>query len=111
MSECPKTEELLKVLDLPEDDQFAEVLVHISPAGEVTCSNDQYYYKGRMFWTLADLAFRLRDEAFLSIKGGAAWCQGCRIVIQAVNNSDEFPVWSKPIHWIIAALIAKQEKE
>ena len=53
-------------------------------------------------------AFRLRDEMFQSAKGKAAWCQGCRIVIETVNNSDEFAVWSRPIHWIVAALIAKE---
>ena len=95
-----KVKELLGVLDLDADHRFWAVQKDLLP------DDAEMYDTGKI--SVADLAFRLRDEMFQSAKGKAAWCQGCRIVIETVNNSDEFAVWSQPIHWIIAALIAKE---
>lgn len=104
-----KIDEYRAVLDIPEESQKIWLV----------CKNiikNSEGDKGQVVLdeSLADLAFRMRDEMFLSAKRKSAWCQGCRIVIKAVDNSDEFPVWPQPIHWIVVVLIAeelaKQEK-
>jgi hypothetical protein len=64
--------------------------------------------------TLADLAFRLRDEAVGYNRN--RWIDALRTVWKYSHNyrtSKQFwMIESKPIHWIIAALIAKpKDKE
>lgn len=103
-----KKDELLKVLDMPEAERW-EWLVKNNigglAVGEVAHE--------------ADLAFRLRDE-FKSVLQHADWEIGRFHVFAHCNNktyswTEErcelvdswFMEWSKPIHWIIAALIAK----
>lgn len=105
-----KTEELLAVLDLTRQEQWEWLEAKFSETDDLHCClGTPICFTGEQ--DLANLAFRLRDEMFSSAKGKAAWCRGCRIVIKAANNSDEFPVWSQPIHWIIAALIAKHKEK
>lgn len=66
--------------------------------------------------SLADLAFRLRDEVKGS-EGMNAWVKATKKVFEHINpkaNSNYYLTASyfvdnaKPIHWIIAALIAKE---
>jgi hypothetical protein len=124
--------ELLAVLDLPEDEQ-------LEWAAALFFDNDQF----AAGCYLADLAFRLRDEAvqleYIEIEaddlpyglhgGSGLWtiaktltaaraddvCEGfidlCGKFSQRERIVDGwFVKWAKPIHYIIAALIAKEKK-
>jgi len=121
-----KKEELLKVLDMLEDEQLMWLKKHREEYG-IDNHPSSYPLKGfpraaRFF--LADLAFRLRDEAvkkdLVGYPTGYMECQ--RVVwIHVINPAqyDDIPSgkgsggwWmycAKPIHWIIAALIAKEQ--
>jgi hypothetical protein len=90
-------EERLKVLDMNEDEQ-------------VDWLWDRNILKPNE--SLADLAFRLRDEAVK--KDWMYWEIACCQVWQATPhkynyNPGRFGSRAKPIHWIIAALIAKEK--
>ncbi len=102
-----KTKELLAVLDMPPREQYFTVLeiCDESPADR-DCSS------------FADLAFRLRDEA-VELDKGVLFGRGLAKICQKIYNNEgynlhEFLSWAatlaKPIHWIIAALIAKELK-
>ena len=89
---------LLKVLDMSEDspEQYGWLLSTIREH-KACCP--------------ADLAFRLRDEA------GVRFYTAMRIIYDVITNDsnpDGFSIWwmlnTKPIHWIIAALIAKDKE-
>ena len=97
--------ELLKVLDITKEEQWVWCAKNIKAVGE----------------SLADLAFRLRDEA--ENKEGLWWSGGLSKVFFYLAHSPErfdlssedrmrqfqwFGTKAKPIHWIIAALIAKE---
>ncbi len=100
-----KTDELLKVLDL----SGAEQIQWLDEQGIIRCTE-----------SLADLAFRLRDEAVnktnnfvpgrLDVYQRYLQNQGIERGIMASHIIDDMDVWfvscAKPIHWIIAALIA-----
>ena len=65
--------------------------------------------------SLADLAFRLRDEAVR--KSAYDWTSACVEVFREVCTDwpeRNFDVWwqdnSQPIHWILSALMAKEKK-
>ena len=109
----PEIEKLLKVLDLSEKKQH-EWLINNS------LIESKY---GRFPWSvvLADLAFRLRDEVINEDVKSSIDCWWCEAsyevylyVIGEENEKDEigldtwFSMRAKPIHWIIAALIAKE---
>lgn len=100
--------ELLAVLDMSEEEQ--KQWLHDN------FLNREYYYP-----SLADLAFRLRDEAVLL--DNFPWA--CAEVYNYAHNyklgPNEVPapttlmwIWfanqARPIHWIIAALIAKEKE-
>ena len=95
-----KTKELLAVLDLPEGEQWIWVSEN---------------YKDK-FWSLADLAFRLRDEAanmryskLVSAMEKVAMKSAKALTSYDMEGFNEwFAMVAKPIHWIIAALISKE---
>ena len=104
-------DKLLAVLDLSEDEQWEWLwknrqLTHIS--WNMTATRNMI---------LADLAFRLRDEVFQ--KGQRyAYNNALEEVYEYEKELDKKGTdkagwgiyWSQPIHWIIAALIAKETK-
>ena len=95
-----KIAELLAVLDMTKFEQKDWVRHNSMP----------YLWRG----SLADLAFRLRDEVAngkLKIANGdtSAWYVGLQMVEGYLGESSAWLMHrSKPIHWIIAALIAKE---
>ena len=113
---------LLKVLDMPEKEQRAWVGYFAKeqqwrPCTHTSCHNHKshpcencgriggYYYLG----SLADLAFRLRDEA--GVIGNMH--KGIKMVCKKASPPNKtFIEWwayeAQPIHWIIASLIAKE---
>jgi hypothetical protein len=102
MNKDEKIKELLAVLDLPAKEQYFKVLelCDESPADR-DCPS------------LADLAFRLRDE-MLKMEHYAPF-EARRLVGNYTTKSHSIEIseywWAckvKPIHWIIAALIAKE---
>jgi len=126
-----KIKELLSVLDLPKDEQFhalyrrglideadyKAVISTISLTKERPSAkemNEAVEQRDKLIGTVfADLAFRRRDE--VSLKDMAA---GVYKVAQKLKSSDvqlsteHITTWfgytAQPIHWIIAALIAKE---
>ncbi len=109
----PKIKELLVVLDMPVEEQWAWItegkkVIEFFPDDEIFIGDPQKY--------LADLAFRLRDEVKAFV-GHKFWDEGKCLVANYVANDVEggglaYNQWfidnSQPIHWIIAALIAKE---
>ena len=95
--------ELLKVLDMNEEDRWVWLRKKV----------------GR-FHSLADLAFRLRDEVVKENQD--SWLKGCYVVDCKTGNYGDGRIYTdnngltaesnilraKPIYWIIAALIAKE---
>ena len=107
---------LLKVLDISEDEQQMiwlikkEVMVgavlQCKGGSELPCPSE----------SLADLAFRLRDEARKCSDEALAeaWAMIYHYDCPDKRNTDgDVYIWwiwnAKPIHWIIAALIAKDK--
>lgn len=85
-------QELLAVSDMSEESQIMWSLVHTDM---------------REPESLADLAFRLRDEVVVNY-GDLIWHKATlKICGYMGKNSIWFKQYAKPIHWIIAALIAK----
>ena len=85
--------QLLEVLNMGEDEQDRWCAINTNRKG----------------WEhLADLAFRLRDEV---IKEGLDWDDALILVWKILGRSMKYQTfckyYTKPIHWIIAALIAK----
>lgn len=105
-----KTEELLKVLDLPKGEQQIWWENQTGLGSIIECS-------------IPKAAFRLRDEVINNdLKNETDnWCESSYevflYVIGEENERDEpgldtwFTMYSKPIHWIIAVLIAKQKEK
>ena len=97
--------DLLAVLDLPEDEQCNWL-----------SQNTEIKFKAHLTGqeSLADLAFRLRDEAVKSFDNWwGYWERAIEIVyLQSKKEPDDICDWwmyfSRPIHWIIAALIEKK---
>jgi hypothetical protein len=112
--------ELLAVLDLPEfpdglgnANQF-DWLVQNVPDFEY--DDDEagfYYYKKQLIGGIADYAIRLRDEA-----GQGRFVNGIIEVFEHLYGYSDYKsvmMWlcseeCKPIHYIVAALIAKEKK-
>lgn len=105
-------EELLKVLDMSEDEQHKWV--------DNNCELEGYKSIGSGFVpteSLADLAFRLRDEACKEINGCEKYHNGLEaIYIHRCKKKQcqSFYAWLtyqlKPIDMIIATLTAKKSK-
>ena len=108
--------DLLKILDMSEDEQWEWCVKNVK---EKTIGE-----------SLADLAFRLRDKAVSKYYNN--WCKAKEIVwlhkntdaqryvdiVDGLDGADDriigrraifFSNQAKPIHWIIAALIAKEK--
>jgi hypothetical protein len=105
-----KIKELLSILDLTGDEQETWVYKNIL---KYEAGGLGHNYKGFPIHTLADLAFRMRDETVKSYWGSA------RVrVFRAIKDVAHFGAakyleqwwdrYAQPIHWIIAALIAKE---
>ena len=105
------TDELLAVLDMPEDEQL------------IWCAKNAGL--DLLDATLADLAFRLRDEAVWHISDEAIphWENALKKIyvhlfscLEPETEYAEKVMWrwwfesAKPIHIIIAALIAKEKQ-
>ena len=97
-----RIKELLAVLDMPEGspEQYGWLLSTIREH-KACCP--------------ADLSFRLRDEVLSSENGMRQWiCGMFDVYMKATKNKLLNWKWgyvkAKPIHWIIAALIAKEMK-
>ncbi len=115
-------EELLKVLDMSEDEQlfFLNNLWQNRKLPE--WFNLQPNIDGKLVMSdnnrrlLADLAFRLRDEVFKEYGAIEGFHEGIYKVMMKVEGHDNWATayWGEcianPIHWIIAALIAKGSK-
>lgn len=149
-----KIDELLAVLEMPEEKQRMQLSRYITPRPWLHTFTERHIDKPTPKWivecrtcqnqweflgynieqilaeenkirqkecpnpkpiteSLATLAFRLRDEAVK--KDSYIWTEACVNVFRKVcSDWDErsFDVWwqdnSRPIHWIIAALIAKE---
>ena len=113
-----KIKELLAVLDMPKpDEQLYWLKEHREEFG---IDNHPASYPLRGFpraakFFLADLAFRLRDEAVKKSIG--FWRDGQLAVFyhvakQNVWRVSDLDMWfarhTQPIHWIISSLIAKE---
>lgn len=102
-------EKLLKTLDMPEKEQW-KWLDKKFPGDLHGCSKDYICEEGRK--DLADLAFRLRDEGRDVSETYTAMLDVQNYVQKDCVRAMDYRWWAlhtKPIHWIIAALIAKQE--
>ena len=100
-------DKLLAVLDMSEDEQIEWVKANCDMKSRPL---------GRHFImiqeSMDDLAFRLRDEA--AGKDWVGWQIGSAYVWEKIGesyNPGKFGNKAKPIHWIIASLIAKGETE
>lgn len=127
----PKTKELLSVLDLSEEEQYRWVDTNVEQEGWEAPISKSFVSTE----SIADLAFRLRDEVkdlpdFVFSKawhlivakcmykynwGDKEWKQnfeeftGSRDAVPNSTDREIFALWdSKPIHWIVTALIAKE---
>jgi len=102
-------EELLKVLDMSEEEQFKWLRLY---GYKLHYTSDVIYNEMQM----AHLAFRLRDEANVFMFGDELFMIFYNTEYFKNKDYDTFALWQaskecKPIHWIIAALIAKGEKD
>lgn len=93
-----KIDKLLAVLDMLTSEQYKWCIAN----------TDLYPYE-----SLADLAFWLRDEVLSSKYGTLHWVSGMFDVYMKMTGSKLLNwkwgyIEAKPIHWIIAALIAKE---
>lgn len=112
MTKKDKIKELLGVLDMDSDSQFWTIQKYLSP------EEAELYDTSEI--SLADLAFRLRDE--VKSKHEKEWYRACFIVDEGLfnpNGGRGYTEWHgaeaehgilqrDPIHWIIAALITKE---
>ena len=109
------SDELLAVLDMTEEQQSKWVYAN-KGQGEPCCA-----YSCRE--CLAHIAFRLRDEVEWGSLHAAMqrvwgyWCKKSWPSRKTAGETKQHVAWhrfwmhrSKPIHWIIAALIAKESK-
>ena len=98
-------EEILKLHELSEEKQRQVLIFEGVLKGEKI---DQY---NTAYESLADCAFRLRDE-FVEVNGMDLWKGQIKKLLDA--DIYEWRTWTaraKPIHWIQAALLAQIEKE
>ncbi len=94
--------DLLKVLDMSEDEQY----LWVKNWQDKNCIKN----RAMAFISLADLAFRLRDEVVTN-QGEIAWHKAEVIVCEYMGKATCWiSHYGQPIHWIIAALKAKEQK-
>lgn len=131
--------DLLKVLDMSEEEQVEffyikgyRQLVDTFPVGglRIKCNDSNEIISVKHSQSklrfdkraLADLAFRLRDEVIVE-QGTMAWFNALFDLNEYVGGSKKYTTpsmpfdedrwlcyYGKPIHWIIAALIAKDKE-
>lgn len=112
--------DLLKVLDISEEEQYNWLWQRSATFGfdlkwidfDVPSAYD-HSVKKEIAKCLADLAFRLRDEAMSSRYLYSALLDVHQKAEGPQNRKQDFGFWflrAKPIHWIIAALIAKEKE-
>ena len=92
--------DLLAVLDTSEKEQRKWLLIN-------------YFHQRMPGVSNADLAFRLRDETMESSELYSAMLDVHQHVEGSQDRAQDYVFWSmraEPIHWIIAALIAKGPK-
>lgn len=90
--------ELLAVLAMPEKKQRAWLLAN-------------YFHQRMPRESTAELTFRLRDEAMSNHKFYSAMLDVHQEVEGSADRSQDYVFWAmraRPIHWVIAALLAKQ---
>ena len=96
--------DLLQVLDMSEEEQWKWV----SKQWQKFSIDPSWQTKEYQNMALADLAFRLRDE---TIEKDLDWDDALVLVWEKLGRSMKYQAFSKyyaqPIHWIIAASIAK----
>jgi hypothetical protein len=113
-------EEILNLSNLTEEEQIQWLVKHEIPTieqhmCEICCRFTNEWE------SLADLAFRLRDEINKNSKGYDNFAGGLREIYILVNGDSEpkpnllvythfWLTQAKPIHWIQAALLARIEK-
>jgi len=121
-----KKDKLLAVLDMTEVQQA----VWLAKEGYISCpltvkefgsKTDDWRWE---IWgkkniknikiQLADLAFRMRDEAVKELMCWDAakievWQYWCKKESREIQLELFWIDWSRPIHWIIAALIAQEQ--
>lgn len=118
-----KIEELLRILDMGEDDQ----VICLTALGIVLMTRDNDH-KNERLESLADAAFRLRDGCHDPF-GWCAWDRACWEVwkyyhkLHGSNIAEREHLsrdtkekyclswmcfWAEPIHWILTALITKE---
>lgn len=108
-----KIDELLTVLDMPEEEQWDWLL---NRADEFWPNEDAFYGERERY--IADLAFRLRDE----VMGEAFGDFGEEVFLEGLDKvqlyikdkkpaTAVFGLFAQPIHWIIAALIAEENQK
>lgn len=122
-----KIKELLAVLDMPEEKQWTYLakkglMSHSwEDAQDIKLEIPTWRWessfgrkvKDKFRAVLADLAFRLRDEAVVEYEG--SWGQATSLVYKYITGAKDklltgawFLCTAQPIHFIIAALIAKE---
>jgi len=132
-----KIEELLKVLSMPEEEQYTFLINYFTEKYFKTDEWPKWYNICDMLIhgdsseqraILATLAFELKNECHCPF-GVCAWDRACwevwkYVKIQTHSNiferkhlslntrekycSDWMALWAEPIHWIIVVLIAKE---
>ena len=118
--------ELLAVLDTSEEEQYDWLWKRHDTFGfDLKWINfDVPSAKKDIAMHLADLAFRLRDEVIAKDDESEIDCNWCEasyeVYLYVIGEENEmeakegldtwFTMRAKPIHWIIAALIAKEKE-
>ncbi|GAG47404.1 unnamed protein product [marine sediment metagenome] len=95
-------EDLLKLLDLPDNEFLPEVVRHIGI---------KHWKPGEpLRESLADLAFRLRDEA--KAHNYNRWIDATKemwkVAHKYLTYEQFWTAYAQPKHWIVAALIARR---
>ena len=110
-------QKLLSVLDISKDEQQIKRLYELGYTEyfvKLRCGRDGVTYECKT-GSLADLAFRLRDEACKNHH--ADFHEAIYDIMIKVEGDDKWATafWGEciamPIHWIIAALIAKGKED
>jgi len=109
-----KTKKLLKVLDLSEEKQVAWLRKEFPKDIHWCAASKEPCFIGKQEITY--LAFKLRDKVLESKNGTIKWVAGMFDVYMKMTGSKLFNwkwgyVEAQPIHWIVAASIAKKHNE
>lgn len=103
--------DLLKVLDMSEEEQIEWLIEKGITDGSLARSQvtNKKIVKHWIRIELADLAFRFRDEVESKVEFHHCFAKVCKHIDPHIMNYAGYALCTaKPIHWIIAALMAKQ---